>query len=109
VGVVTKECILLFTFGRLLAGKLENSLVGRDSGGSDLKWVYWLQTSFHWCDNNAVFIVDVSRVYANSLRAVSRARLFVSGRLSGPVWVGFGLRLDKMFRVDFGLEHKNIL
>jgi len=29
--------------------------------------VYWLQTLLHWCDSNAVFIVDVSRVYANSL------------------------------------------
>jgi len=29
--------------------------------------VYWLQTLLHWCDNNAVFIVDVSRVYTNSL------------------------------------------
>jgi len=29
--------------------------------------VYWVQTLFHLCDSNAVFIVDVSRVYANSL------------------------------------------
>jgi len=29
--------------------------------------VYWVQTFRHWCDSNAVFIVDVSRVYANSL------------------------------------------
>jgi len=29
--------------------------------------VYWVQTLLHWCDSNAVFIVDVSRVYANSL------------------------------------------
>ena len=29
--------------------------------------VYWLQTLLAWCDNNAVFINDVSRVYANSL------------------------------------------
>jgi len=29
--------------------------------------VYWLQTLFHWCNNNTVFIVDVSRVCANSL------------------------------------------
>jgi len=29
--------------------------------------VDWLQTLLHWCDNNAAFIVDVSRVYANSL------------------------------------------
>jgi len=28
--------------------------------------VYWVQTLLHWCDSNAVFIVDVSRVYANS-------------------------------------------
>jgi len=28
---------------------------------------YWLQALLHWCDNNAVFIDDVSRVYANSL------------------------------------------
>jgi len=28
--------------------------------------VYWLQASLHWCDNNAVFIDDVSKVYANS-------------------------------------------
>jgi len=28
---------------------------------------YWVQTLLHWCDSNAVFIVDVSRVYANSL------------------------------------------
>ena len=27
--------------------------------------VYWVQTLPHWCDSNAVFIVDVSRVYAN--------------------------------------------
>jgi len=30
--------------------------------------VYWVQTLLHWCDNNAVSIVDVSRVYAESLR-----------------------------------------
>ena len=30
-------------------------------------WVYWLRTLLHWCDNNAVFIVDVLRMYANSL------------------------------------------
>jgi len=29
--------------------------------------VYWVQTLLHRCDSNAVFIVDVSRVYANSL------------------------------------------
>jgi len=29
--------------------------------------VHWVQTLLHWCDSNAVFIVDVSRVYANSL------------------------------------------
>jgi len=29
--------------------------------------VYWVQTLLHWCDSNAAFIVDVSRVYANSL------------------------------------------
>ena len=29
--------------------------------------VYWVQTLLHWCDSNAVFIVDVSRVHANSL------------------------------------------
>jgi len=28
--------------------------------------VYWVQALLHWCDSNAVFIVDVSRVYANS-------------------------------------------
>jgi len=28
--------------------------------------VYWLQTLLHTCDSNAVFIVDVSRVYAIS-------------------------------------------
>jgi len=28
--------------------------------------VYWLHTLLHRCDNNAVFIVDVSRVYAKS-------------------------------------------
>jgi len=28
--------------------------------------VYWVQALLHWCDNNAVFFVDVSRVYANS-------------------------------------------
>jgi len=29
--------------------------------------VYWVQTLLHWCDSNAVFIVDVStRVYGNS-------------------------------------------
>ena len=27
----------------------------------------WVKTLLHWCDSNAVFIVDVSRVYANSL------------------------------------------
>jgi len=26
----------------------------------------WLQALLHWCDNNAVFIVDVSKVCANS-------------------------------------------
>jgi len=29
--------------------------------------VYWVKTLLHLCDSNAVFIVDVSRVYANSL------------------------------------------
>jgi len=24
--------------------------------------VYWVQTLLHWCDSNAVFIVDVSRM-----------------------------------------------
>jgi len=28
--------------------------------------VSWLQTLLYWWDNNIVFIVDVSRVYANS-------------------------------------------
>jgi len=28
--------------------------------------VYWVQTLLHRCDSNAVFIVDVSRVYAIS-------------------------------------------
>jgi len=28
--------------------------------------VYWVQTLLHWCGNNALFIVDVSRVYAKS-------------------------------------------
>jgi len=28
--------------------------------------VYWVQTLLHWCESNAVFIVDISRVYANS-------------------------------------------
>jgi len=27
---------------------------------------YLVQTLFNWCDTNTVFIVDVSRVYANS-------------------------------------------
>jgi len=29
--------------------------------------VYWVQTLLHWCDTNTVFIVDPSRVSANSL------------------------------------------
>jgi len=29
--------------------------------------LYWLHTSLHWCYNNTVFIVDVSRIYANYL------------------------------------------
>jgi len=29
--------------------------------------VYWVKTLLYWCDSNAVFIVDVSRVYSNSL------------------------------------------
>jgi len=29
--------------------------------------VYWVKTLLHWCDSNAVFIADVSRMYANSL------------------------------------------
>jgi len=29
--------------------------------------VYWLQTLLHWCHNNTVFIVDVSRVYASGV------------------------------------------
>jgi len=29
--------------------------------------VYWVKTLIHWCDSNAVFFVDVSRVFANSL------------------------------------------
>jgi len=29
--------------------------------------VSWVQTLLHSCDSNAVFIVDASRVYANSL------------------------------------------
>jgi len=28
--------------------------------------VYWVETLLHWCDNNVVYVVDVSRVYANS-------------------------------------------
>jgi len=28
--------------------------------------VHWVQTLLYWCDSNAVFIVDVSRVYVNS-------------------------------------------
>jgi len=28
--------------------------------------VDWLQALLHWCNNNAVFIVDVSKVCANS-------------------------------------------
>jgi len=28
--------------------------------------VYWVHTLFHWCDSNAVIIIDVSRVCANS-------------------------------------------
>jgi len=28
--------------------------------------VYWVQTLLHWCDSNALFIVDVSRVDAIS-------------------------------------------
>jgi len=28
--------------------------------------IYWVQTLLHRCDGNAVFIVDVSRVYANT-------------------------------------------
>jgi len=28
--------------------------------------VCWVQTLLHWCDSNAVFIVDISLVYANS-------------------------------------------
>jgi len=28
--------------------------------------VYWLNTLLHQCDNNAIFIVDVSSVYALS-------------------------------------------
>jgi len=27
--------------------------------------VCWVQTLLHWCDSNAVFIVEVSRVHAN--------------------------------------------
>jgi len=29
--------------------------------------VYWVQILLHWCDSNAGYIVDVSRVHANSL------------------------------------------
>jgi len=29
--------------------------------------VYCVKTLLHWCDSNAVFIADISRVYANSL------------------------------------------
>jgi len=28
--------------------------------------VYWVENLLHWCDSNAVFVVDISRVYANS-------------------------------------------
>jgi len=28
---------------------------------------YWLKNLLHWCNNNEVLIVDISRVYANSL------------------------------------------
>jgi len=28
--------------------------------------VFWLQTLRYWWENNTLFIVDVSRVYANS-------------------------------------------
>jgi len=31
-----------------------------------LGMVYWVKTLLHWCDSNAVFIVDIPRVYANS-------------------------------------------
>jgi len=33
---------------------------------------YWLPTLLHWCDNNTVFIADISRVYANSIRRQAR-------------------------------------
>jgi len=28
--------------------------------------VYWVETLLYWCDSKAVFITDVSTVYANS-------------------------------------------
>jgi len=28
--------------------------------------VFWVQTVLYWCDGNTIFIVGVSRVYANS-------------------------------------------
>jgi len=37
--------------------------------------VYWVQTLLHWCDSYAVFIADVSRVYANSLPQMARSKI----------------------------------
>jgi len=34
--------------------------------------VYWVESLLHRCDSNAVFIVDVSRVYARGLKHAAR-------------------------------------
>jgi len=40
-----------------------------------------VRTLLHWCDSNAVFIVDVSRVYANSLpQKMARSKIKVHTR-----------------------------
>jgi len=37
--------------------------------------VYWLKTLLHWCNSNAVFIVDIPRVYANFLPQMARNKI----------------------------------
>jgi len=44
--------------------------------------VYWVQTLLHWCDSNAVFIVDVSRVYANSHQKMARSKIKAYTRIA---------------------------
>jgi len=62
--------------------------------------VYWVQTLLHWCDSIAVFIVDISTVYANSFhQKVARSQIKVYTRTAFP----------KIFRVVHEKKDKKCL